>query len=99
MNWAMSQGLGRKRKFLSFVLSASWFHSIFIVCPSILFLCLAFGFLQKEASGIVEVEGAHLHYFIQGNGIPCVSLGASITEARILPQKLRQSLKLITRPM
>jgi len=67
----------------------------FVVVSLVLVLCLAYGFQQKETSGIINVEGAKLHYLIQGNGTPCVVLGASILYIRTLSQKLRQNLKLI----
>jgi len=66
-----------------------------LVVSLVLLLCLAYGFQQKETSGIINVEGATLHYLIQGNGTPCLVLGASTLYIRTLSQKLRQNLKLI----
>lgn len=66
-----------------------------LVVSLVLLLCLAFGFQQEEPSGIINVEGAKLHYLIQGNGIPCVILGASALYVRLFSQKLRENLKLI----
>jgi proline iminopeptidase len=40
-------------------------------------------------SGIVYVEGAELHYIIEGKGIPCLVLGHSLSQRRILSQTLR----------
>src|SRR4030042_1013880 len=40
-------------------------------------------------SGIVYVKGAELHYIIEGNGIPCLVLGHSLSQRRILSQSLR----------
>jgi proline iminopeptidase len=45
---------------------------------------------QKQAtSGVVSVEGAELHYVIEGKGTPCLVLGHSESQRRILSQRLR----------
>jgi len=44
---------------------------------------------DTEISGIVYVEGAELHYIIEGKGIPCIVLGHSLSQRRILSQALR----------
>jgi len=44
---------------------------------------------HQEASGVVSVEGAELHYIIEGKGIPCIGLGHSESQRRILSQELR----------
>ncbi|MCX6325122.1 MAG: alpha/beta hydrolase [Bacteroidia bacterium] len=40
-------------------------------------------------SGITFVRGAELHYIIEGKGIPCIVLGHSLSQRRILSQELR----------
>ena len=66
-----------------------------LVVSLVLLVCFAYGSLQKETSGVINVEGAMLHYLIQGNGTPCLVLGASTPSVRTFSQKLRQNLKLI----
>jgi proline iminopeptidase len=44
---------------------------------------------HQETSGVVSVEGAELHYIIEGKGIPCIGLGHSESQRRILSQELR----------
>lgn len=44
---------------------------------------------NQETSGVVSVEGAELHYIIEGKGIPCIGLGHSESQRRILSQELR----------
>ena len=43
----------------------------------------------QETSGIVSVEGAELHYVIEGKGTPCIVLGHSESQRRILSRELR----------
>ena len=44
---------------------------------------------HQETSGVVSVEGAELHYVIEGKGTPCIGLGHSESQRRILSQELR----------
>jgi len=44
---------------------------------------------NQETAGVVSVEGAELHYIIEGKGIPCIGLGHSESQRRILSQELR----------
>jgi proline iminopeptidase len=44
---------------------------------------------RQKTSGIVSVEGAELHYVIEGKGTPCIGLGHSESQRRILSQELR----------
>lgn len=44
---------------------------------------------HQETSGVVSVEGAELHYIIEGTGTPCIGLGHSESQRRILSQELR----------
>ena len=44
---------------------------------------------NQETSGVVSVEGAELHYIIEGKGTPCIGLGHSESQRRILSQELR----------
>jgi proline iminopeptidase len=46
-------------------------------------------------SGIVLVEGAELHYVIEGKGTPCLVLGHSESQRRILSQLLRDHFKFV----
>jgi proline iminopeptidase len=39
--------------------------------------------------GITYVKGAELHYVIEGKGIPCIVLGHSLSQRKILSHKLR----------
>jgi proline iminopeptidase len=44
---------------------------------------------HQETSGVVSVEGAELHFVIEGKGTPCIGLGHSESQRRILSQELR----------
>lgn len=46
-------------------------------------------------SGIVYVEGAELHYIVEGKGIPCIVIGHSLSQYRILSQALRDHFRFI----
>lgn len=46
-------------------------------------------------SGIVYVEGAELHYIVEGKGIPCIVFGHSLSQYRILSQALRDHFRFI----
>ena len=46
-------------------------------------------------SGIVYVGGAELHYIVEGKGIPCIVLGHSLSQYRILSQALRDHFRFI----
>lgn len=48
---------------------------------------------HQETSGVVSVEGAELHYVIEGKGTPCIGLGHSESQRRILSQELRNHLR------
>jgi len=70
-------------------------RKLLCVVSLVLLVCFAYGLQQKETSGVINVEGAKLHYIIQGNGIPCLVLGAPTLYPRMFSQRLRQDLKLI----
>jgi proline iminopeptidase len=53
------------------------------------------GSQQEETSGVVSVEGAELHYVIEGKGTPWIGLGHSESQRRILSQKLRNYFKFV----
>lgn len=61
----------------------------------VLLLCFTFGFEKNETTGIINVEGAKLHYVIEGTGIPCMVLGHPIIYPRTFSSNLRQSIKFI----
>jgi proline iminopeptidase len=44
---------------------------------------------NQETAGVVSVKGAELHYIIEGKGTPCIGLGHSESQRRILSQELR----------
>src|SRR5262245_17607388 len=48
-----------------------------------------------EHAGVVEVEGAHLRYRIEGQGPPCLVVGSSVYYPRVFSQGLRARLELI----
>jgi len=50
---------------------------------------------DQEASGVVSVEGAELHYVVEGKGIPCIGLGHSASQRRILSPELRNHFRWI----
>lgn len=50
---------------------------------------------QQEASAVVSVEGAELHYVIEGKGTPCIVLGHSESGRRILSQELRSHFRFV----
>jgi proline iminopeptidase len=80
---------------------------LLMVIPLVFLLCFTFGCpsqneeaahmgnKEKEISGIVSVEGAELHYVIEGRGIPCMVLGHSESARRILSQELRNHFKFV----
>jgi proline iminopeptidase len=51
--------------------------------------------MAPDEAGIVEVEGAHLGYRIEGRGQPCLVVGSSIYYPRVFSQALRQHLQLV----
>jgi len=53
------------------------------------------GSQQEASSGIVSVEGAALHYIIQGEGIPWLGLGHSESQRRILSPQLRNYFRFV----
>lgn len=53
------------------------------------------GSQQEASSGIVSVEGAELHYIIEGNGIPWLGLGHSESQRRILSPQLRNYIRFV----
>ena len=46
-------------------------------------------------SGVISVKSANLHYVIEGKGIPCVVLGHSESQRKILSSALREHFKFI----
>lgn len=50
---------------------------------------------HEETSGIVSVEGAELHYVIEGRGTPWICLGHSESQRRMLSQELRNHFKFV----
>ena len=50
---------------------------------------------RRQTSGIVPVEGAELHYVIEGEGTPCIVLGHSGSARRILSQELRDHFRFV----
>jgi hypothetical protein len=50
---------------------------------------------RQETSGVVLVEGAGLHYLIEGKGTPCLVLGHLESERRILSQELRNHFRFV----
>jgi proline iminopeptidase len=50
---------------------------------------------QEGNSGVVSVEGAELHYVVEGKGTPWLGLGHSESQRRILSQELRNHFKLV----
>jgi len=65
------------------------------VISLVLLVCFAYSVQQNKMSGIISVEGAKLHYLIQGNGTPCLVLGAPTLYPRMFSLRLREDLKLI----
>ena len=51
--------------------------------------------LRQETLGVVSVEGAELHYVVEGKGIPCLVLGHLEGERRILSQELRKHFRFV----
>jgi proline iminopeptidase len=51
--------------------------------------------MAPDKAGIVEVEGAHLGYRIEGRGQPCLVVGSSVYYPRVFSQALRQHLQLV----
>jgi proline iminopeptidase len=49
----------------------------------------------ERSSGVVSVEGAELHYVIEGEGIPCLVLGHLESGRRILSQELRNHFRFV----
>ncbi len=49
----------------------------------------------QDTSGVVLVEGAGLHYLIEGKGTPCLVLGHLESERRILSQELRDHFRFV----
>lgn len=77
-----------------------------MIIPLVILLCFTHGCQQgeeaapmgskeEETSGIVSVEGAELHYVIEGEGIPCLVLGHLESQRRILSQELRNHFKFV----
>jgi len=50
---------------------------------------------HQETSGVVSVEGAELHYVVEGKGTPWLGLGHSESQRRILSQELRNHFKFV----
>jgi proline iminopeptidase len=66
-----------------------------LIVSLVFLLCFASGFRKNEPTGIINVEGAKLHYVIEGDGVPCVVLGHPILYPRTFSSELRQSIKFI----
>lgn len=49
----------------------------------------------EKSSGIVSVEGAELHYVMEGKGTPCIVLGHSESCRRVFSQELRDHFKFV----
>lgn len=70
-------------------------HSIFII-----FLFVGYVDAKDATSNdlgfVTSADGTQLHYFIEGNGIPCVVMGSTIYSSRTFSRnKLREHLSLI----
>jgi proline iminopeptidase len=50
---------------------------------------------QQDNVGVVEAEGAHLRYRIEGHGLPCLVVGSSICYPRVFSQDLCKHLQLV----
>jgi proline iminopeptidase len=50
---------------------------------------------SQVTSGVVSVEGAALHYVMEGKGTPCIVLGHSESGRRILSQELRNHFRFV----
>jgi proline iminopeptidase len=48
-----------------------------------------------DNAGIVEVEGFHLRYRIEGHGLLCLVVGSAICYPRVFSQELREHLQLV----
>jgi proline iminopeptidase len=49
----------------------------------------------QDNAGIMEVEGFHLRYRIEGHGPPCLVVGSAICYPRVFSQELREHLQLV----
>jgi proline iminopeptidase len=49
----------------------------------------------QDNAGIMEVEGFHLRYRIEGHGPPCLVVGSAICYPRMFSQELRENLQLV----
>jgi proline iminopeptidase len=52
--------------------------------------------MAQGKAGIVEVDGAHLRYRIEGHGPPCLVAGSSIYYPRVFSPELRGYLQLVS---
>jgi len=50
---------------------------------------------SEKTSGTVSVKNAELHYVVEGGGIPCIVLGHSLSQRRILSQELRDHFRFV----
>ena len=60
--------------------------------------CGEYGELEErveKSSGVVSVEGAELHYVMEGKGTPCIVLGHSESCRRIFSKELRDHFKFV----
>lgn len=48
-----------------------------------------------ESSGFVTIDGAKIHYVMEGKGTPCIMIGSSVYHRRTFSQELRKHLKLV----
>lgn len=90
MNQEMSVGNKQKVLFLSLLIVA-----IFMGCAKKGAKTAKKDDIHQESSGVISVEGAELHYVIEGKGIPCLVLGHSESARRIWSQELRNHFKFV----
>jgi len=50
---------------------------------------------EDKSSGVVTVNGVELHYFIEGEGIPCIIASDALVTSRALSKELRKHFKFI----
>ncbi len=49
----------------------------------------------EEKRGVIEVEGAKLHYLMQGSGPACLLIGSSIMYPRLFSENLRKHVRIV----
>jgi len=50
---------------------------------------------KEDISGAISVRDAELHYVIEGKGIPCIMIGHSLSQRRIISQELRNHFRFV----